>query len=177
MELKVLKTDPSTPGQAEPWYAKGLQFTCSQCGNCCTGPTGYVWISKEEIQRLATHLKLTPGQVINQYCRRVSGKYSLKEHRNERGEYDCIFLKEEKVDTGNGDHVVHTKRICTIYPVRPLQCRTWPFWSENLRNIDIWNRSGVRCHGINHGSRVFTKEQIEALRDAKDWPQNPPTSG
>ena len=174
MELKVIQSGEKV---TDPWYAAGLHFTCTQCGNCCTGGPGYVWISKEEIERLAKHLAITPGQVVNQYCRRVDGKYSLRENRNERGEYDCVFLKEEKVtDTGDGRQIVHTKRTCTIYHFRPLQCRTWPFWTENLRSEQRWHQSAQRCHGMNAGERVFSREQIEALRDAGDWPKNPPTS-
>ena len=40
--------------------------------------------------------------------------------------YDCVFLKE---DPERG------RKTCSIYPVRPLQCRTWPFWPENLAEI------------------------------------------
>jgi hypothetical protein len=29
---------------------------------------------------------------------------------------------------------------------------------------------------MNHGGRTFTRERIESIRDAKDWPDNPPTS-
>ena len=42
MKLPVLEKSSDT----SPWYAEGLKFTCSQCGNCCTGGPGYVWISK-----------------------------------------------------------------------------------------------------------------------------------
>jgi len=41
-----------------PWYHAGLQFQCTQCGSCCTGAPGYVWINKEEIAALAAVLKL-----------------------------------------------------------------------------------------------------------------------
>jgi hypothetical protein len=30
---------------------------------------------------------------------------------------------------------------------------------------------------MNRGKRTFTRQQIEALRDAKDWPENSPGSG
>ena len=178
MKLDVLQTGASSGGA---WYAEGLKFTCSQCGNCCTGGPGFVWISREEIGRLAEFLRLTANQVIDQYCRKIDGHFSLKEYRNARGEYDCAFLKEEKVERPssgtNGDEtVVLTRRGCTIYPVRPLQCRTWPFWDGNLASRQAWDRAAQRCHGMNHGHRHFTREQIEALRDAKDWPENPPTS-
>ncbi|HEY7091305.1 MAG TPA: YkgJ family cysteine cluster protein [Tepidisphaeraceae bacterium] len=174
MELKVLPNDADS--QDAPWYAAGLGFTCTQCGNCCTGGPGFVWISSVELDRLAKHLKIPRAQVIERYCRKIQGRYSLKEHRSPQGLYDCTFLKEVKVAAGNGSSVVHTKRICTIYPVRPLQCRTWPFWDGVLASKESWKEAGKRCHGIDAGSRKFTREQIEALRTAEDWPENPPTS-
>ena len=161
----------------DSWYAAGLEFTCSQCGNCCTGGPGFVWISAEEITRLAAYMKLAPEQVIERYCRNIHGRYSLTEHRNARSELDCVFLKEERTaHEADGQTLVHTKRSCTIYPVRPLQCRTWPFWESNLTDPEIWNEAAVRCHGMNRG-RKFASEEMEALRDARDWPENPPTSG
>ncbi|WP_428939032.1 YkgJ family cysteine cluster protein [Fontivita pretiosa] len=179
MELKVLQNPPTAgDGPERPWYDAGLRFTCTQCGNCCTGGPGYVWISRQEIARMAEYLQISRQEVIARYCREVDGKCSLRENRNARGEYDCIFLREEQVCVGdNSEQIVHTRRVCTVYPVRPLQCRTWPFWSENLRSPEAWNRSAQRCHGMNHGQRHFTRQQIEALRDARDWPQDPPTSG
>jgi Fe-S-cluster containining protein len=172
MQLKVLQQNET---DSPPWYGGGLRFTCTQCGNCCTGPPGYVWISKEEIGRLAKHLRIGAAEVIEQYCRKVGGKYSLRETRNSSGQYDCIFLKEEKSADKNG--VVHSKRACTVYEARPLQCRTWPFWEGNLQSPQRWKHAAERCHGMNFGSRIFSREQIESLRDAKDWPQRPPTSG
>ena len=150
--------------QSQPWFADGLNFTCSQCGNCCTGPPGYVFISAVEIGRLAEHLKTTPEEVVEKYCRRMGARYSLKEKRGSGG-WDCIFLEE-----------VRGKRICTIYPVRPLQCRTWPFWDGNLASRKAWDSAAQRCPGMNSGNRHFSRDQIEALRDAKDWPDSPPTS-
>ena len=168
-----MKLDVIEPTNA-PWYADGLKFTCQQCGNCCTGGPGYVWISNEEIERLAEFLKLSQTETIEKYCRRINGRLSLKEVR--RGAlYDCVFLTEEKVESSNGDRVVHTRRGCSIYSVRPLQCRTWPFWDGNLASASAWKRAGKNCHGMDRG-RAFTREQIDKLRDAQDWPENAPTS-
>ena len=36
-----------------PWYHAGLKFTCTQCGDCCSGTPGYVWVTNEEIVALA----------------------------------------------------------------------------------------------------------------------------
>jgi Fe-S-cluster containining protein len=174
MKLNVL--DKHLSGQ--PWYSGGLKFTCSQCGNCCTGPPGYVWISKEEIVRLAEFLKITPQETVEKYCRKVEGRVTLKERRTPQGLYDCIFLKEQPdPDAASGDGSVPLRRkMCSVYSVRPLQCRTWPFWSENLATEENWARAAQRCPGIGQGKRVFSLPQITALKDAKDWPANPPTS-
>jgi len=162
MRLPVL---PGSPAHAA-WYADGLQFTCSQCGNCCTGGPGYVWISEEEIRRLAGHLQLSTQQVRDRYCRTIGERISLNEICTPQGMYDCVFLKEDPV---------RGRKTCSIYPVRPLQCRTWPFWPENLADRARWDRAALRCHGMNHG-RKFTLPQLESIRDASDWPENPPTS-
>jgi uncharacterized protein len=172
-----MKLDVLPSAGSEPWYADGLRFTCSQCGNCCTGGPGFVWISDEELRRLAEHLGLSTVETVERYCRTIGSRISLREVRNDRGEYDCIFLKEERSERRRGgETIVHTKRSCTIYPVRPLQCRTWPFWEGNLASREAWERSARRCHGMNRGRR-FTREEMEALRDAVEWPQDPPTSG
>jgi hypothetical protein len=43
-----------------PWYKDGLRFTCTGCGDCCTGAPGYVWVNKEEIEALAAETNNTP---------------------------------------------------------------------------------------------------------------------
>jgi hypothetical protein len=171
MELPVIDQ-----GRPSPWYAEGLKFTCTQCGNCCTGAPGYVWISAEEIRRLAEHLKLSTKQVIAQYCRRVGDRYSLQERVSAQGNYDCVFLKEVPVPPGAGDGgIAHTSRVCTVYAARPLQCRTWPFWDGNLASAENWERGSERCPGMGCG-KGYTQEKIEELRNAKDWPESAPGS-
>ena len=76
MKLKVLEA-----AEDAPWFADGLTFTCTACGNCCTGGPGFVWVSAQEIARVAEHLHLTVAEMKDQYCRKVSGKWSFKEVR------------------------------------------------------------------------------------------------
>ena len=179
--IRAVKLDviqPRPQRGADAWYADGLHFTCSQCGNCCTGGPGYVWISDEEIGRLARFLKLSVAETMSRYCRRVGGRVSLKEHRNSSGLYDCVFLLEEKVmhRLPSGERVSQTRRVCTAYENRPLQCRTWPFWPENLASEKAWKIAGRKCHGMDTGRR-WTIEEIERIKTATDWPDRPPTSG
>ncbi|MCC6239044.1 MAG: YkgJ family cysteine cluster protein [Phycisphaerales bacterium] len=173
-----MKLDVLNQPNDKLWYTDGLDFTCTQCGNCCTGGPGFVWISEVEIQRLAEHLQLSVEQVLKKYCRRVSGRISLKERFNQ-GNYDCVFLKEipaTRYDERAGRQVQYTKRICEIYNVRPLQCRTWPFWKENLQSPAEWKHATRNCPGSNRPGRHFSVKQIHDLRDAPDWPENPPSS-
>lgn len=167
--LPVLRDDGP---HHDPWYADGLRFGCSVCGNCCTGPPGYVWITDEEITRLAKHLKQDEAVVRETYTRKIGQRISLKEHRNAAGEYDCVFLKPLP-----GDRPDKRRRGCSIYPVRPLQCRTWPFWDGLLESPEAWQYSKQGCPGMdNPKGRFYDRERIEQLRDADDWPEEPPTS-
>ena len=43
-------------GNGNEWYADGLRFKCTQCGNCCTGGPGYVWFDDDEAQAMADQL-------------------------------------------------------------------------------------------------------------------------
>ena len=174
MKLSVLES----PKADEPWFSQGLRFTCSQCGNCCSGGPGYVFITRSELGKLAEYLGMARKEVVEKYCRRIGKQLALKEIKHPRhGGYDCIFIKEEPAQIESGsDKVVHSKRICTVYPVRPLQCRTWPFWDGNLSSPKAWERASRTCLGMDRGE-TFDRERIEKLRDAKVWPKQPPTSG
>src|ERR1700682_4134650 len=104
----------------EPWYRAGLRFRCTQCGHCCTGAPGFVWVNAEEIDALAVFHGEPRAQTEQLYTRVLGLKRSLREKANG----DCIFY-----DKTAG---------CTIYPVRPRQCRTWPFWESNVRTPEDW---------------------------------------
>jgi len=145
--------------EAHEWYAEGLRFTCTQCGNCCTGPSGFVWFDDAELTRMAEHLGLTREQFLRRYARRVGRRWSLNERKSSYG-YDCIFLDRDE----NG------KALCTIYPVRPAQCRTWPFWPENLHSPEDYHRASRRCPGMQKGlegeGELHPLQQIRIRRDA-----------
>ena len=122
-----------------PWYAGGLAFECIQCGRCCSGPEeGHVWVSNAEIDRITEFLKTSGPHARRLFLRRVGGRNSLVEGPRSR---DCVFLQQ--------DGLGH--RGCRIYPVRPMQCRTWPFWASNLATPECWCEATARCPGINRG--------------------------
>jgi uncharacterized protein len=137
----------------DAWYGEGLRFTCTQCGNCCSGQPGYVWVTREEIRRISEFLGGKDGWLDKATLRRVGFKHSLTERPNG----DCVFLQK-----------VNGKRVCSIYPVRPLQCRTWPFWSTNLRSRDSWDAAAETCPGMNKGKH-HSYVAIEEVRLRTSW--------
>jgi Fe-S-cluster containining protein len=129
------KPDSPTVFGIEPWFKEGLRFKCTQCGKCCTGSPGYVWVSDAEIDEMATFLKIDKELFIRTYTREVSGRRALKEVRVSAQEYDCVFLKN---------------KMCQLYNFRPKQCRTFPWWSENLSSEKTWTELNSYCEGVNH---------------------------
>jgi len=128
-----------------PWYADGLQFECGQCGKCCGGEPGYIWLTVEEIRAAAEALGMHPLDFCSMYVTEYPEGVSLRELENG----DCSLLHDGK---------------CTIYKSRPLQCRTWPWWPDNLRSPEAWRRTGLRCPGVNRGRR-WTLNEIAQQRD------------
>lgn len=126
-----------------PWYREGLRFECTQCGDCCTGEPGHVWVDADEIRVLATFLGVSTSQFRRRYVRRARNRNSLTEKPNG----DCVFY-----DRG-----------CTVYPARPGQCRSFPFWPQNLRSSRSWDEVEKECPGAGRG-RLYPLEEIQLIR-------------
>lgn len=152
--------DPNLDDGPE-WFAKadpgtgerGLRFSCTMCGNCCTGPEGYVLVSDAEAEALARRLGLTVAEFFARYTHRTIAGRSLIETASPYG-FDCVFLDREKIPG---------RAVCGVYEDRPAQCRTWPFWKSNLHSRARWERAGRKCPGIGTGPR-YTVQQVRIER-------------
>ncbi len=126
------------------WFNEGLRFRCTRCSNCCRHESGYVFLSKEDIRRLAAGLDLSEEEFLEKYTRVVepagARRISLKEQKN----FDCIFWQDGH---------------CSVYPWRPVQCRTYPFWDALVGSQEDWEREKKSCPGIGEG-RLHTAEEI-----------------
>jgi hypothetical protein len=129
----------------KPWYQNGLRFRCTGCGDCCTGAPGYVWVNKAEIAEIAEFLGVTVETMEAEHVRSVGIRKSLVELP--AANWDCTFLDP-------------TTRKCRIYPVRPRQCRTWPFWTSNLQSEKTWEATCRVCPGSGQGD-FFPLEEVE----------------
>lgn len=138
-----------------PWYSDGVRFSCTQCGKCCTGSPGSVWITEEEIGAMALFLKLTISDFKRLYVKKSSQRLMLVEKKSEN--HSCIFYKDQK---------------CQVYAARPLQCRSYPFWQENIHSEKSWKETAKECEGISPDGSLVSFEEIEQFLSAHRQ-QNP----
>lgn len=137
---------PNKENKPDTWYADGLRFKCTACGDCCTGEPGYVWLNKQEIADMAAEAGQSVEEFEEQNVRLVGVRKSLREYENG----DCYLLDPET-------------RKCTVYSSRPRQCRTWPFWDSNLKSPEAWQEACDVCPGSGKG-KLYSLEQIETQR-------------
>ena len=127
----------------DQWYREGLSFHCTGCGKCCLGSDAYVFLSKNDIAKLARHLQIDEEEFLQRYTRIVDGQICLLDAENSDA---CVFLKEKK---------------CSVYENRPVQCRTFPFWPHNLQNQESWRQAKESCEGIDHpDSKKISENKI-----------------
>lgn len=128
---------------SNPWYSEGLRFECTGCGKCCTGSPGYIWLDEDEVEAIAAYLDITIQEFGQKYLRRVKGRLSLLEMPKN---YDCVFLDENR---------------CKIYPVRPTQCKTFPWWPQTLKSEEEWKKAAQFCEGIQNNAPLIPFEKIQ----------------
>lgn len=137
----------------------GLRFSCTLCGNCCSGPPGYILVSDAEVDALARRANLTRDDFLRTHTHMTSKGRSLNEKPSPHGN-DCIFLDREKIPG---------KAVCSVYEDRPMQCRTWPFWPSVVKSRHAWERAkyknGGPCPGLGTGT-LYTPVQIRIQRES-----------
>lgn len=140
------KTQPDPNDPSKPWHHEGLRFTCTACGDCCSGDPGYVWLNKAEIREMAEARGQTPEEFESENVVDVGVRKSLRERDNG----DCVLLDAKT-------------RKCTVYASRPRQCKTWPFWDSNVKSPKAWAEACAECPGAGTG-KLYTLEHIEEQR-------------
>lgn len=133
----------------QPWYREGLRFECTQCGGCCSGAPGFVWVDEAEIEAMAQAMDLELDVFYDKFVRREGNQLSLVEYPDG----DCVFLDPQT-------------RGCLVYAARPVQCRTWPFWDSNLQSKRAWKQTCRECPGAGTGP-LYSITEIELARSAK----------
>lgn len=52
---------------------------------------------------------------------------------------------------------------CTVHEVKPIQCRTYPFWPEVLESKAAWAAESLECEGIARGGVVVPASEIRRI--------------
>ena len=112
-----------------------MRFECQKgCTKCCE-QQGFVYLTEEDIPRLAGYLGMAAPAFEDRYVYRTRNLRRLRVPRHAQ----CEFLKE---------------RGCSVHPAKPLQCRAFPYWPELVGNKKNWVKTGTWCPGIGKGELV-----------------------
>ncbi len=107
---------------------------------------GFVWVNDAEVQAIADFRGEPVDEVLGLATRLTSRGRTLREKANG----DCVYF-----DRTAG---------CTIYPVRPRQCRTWPFWASNVATPEAWQQTCEICPGSGQGELIPVEEITRRLK-------------
>lgn len=114
--------------------SKKLRFECTQCGACCRRP-GVVYLGEGEPARLASHLGLSEERFRDLYVT----------------EYETGDEAIDVPDDSAGCPLLIDGHLCSVEPVKPGQCRSYPFWSELVQSGEAWDAEKEACEGIGRG--------------------------
>jgi uncharacterized protein len=130
-----------------------LRFQCQPgCTNCCE-QQGFVYLTENDLARIAEYLGVAAREFEKQYVYRTRHLIRLRVPRHQQ----CYFLR----DGG-----------CSIHAVKPAQCRAFPFWPELVDAKDAkreWKKTARWCPGIGKGELVnieTAKERAAGMRAA-----------
>lgn len=122
--------------------SEGLRFGCVPgCTNCCD-QKGYVYLTEKDLLNAAKFVGMTASAFESEYVYRT--KHLLRLRKPPKSQ--CHFLREGG---------------CSIHPVKPVQCRTFPFWPELVRSRKEWQQAGRYCPGIGTGELVQIGNALE----------------
>lgn len=113
-----------------------------------------MYASENDFKKIAEFLEMDFNAFLKMFTFEHNGKVSLKS----RPEGPCVFYE-------NG---------CSVYGVRPTQCRTFPFWQEIMKSRTRWEMQSLMCAGINQGTSRSREEIAATLRENEielmKWP-------
>ena len=125
-----------------------LRFQCQPgCTRCCD-QKGYVYLTEKNLRAAARYLGLTPRVFEQKYVYRTRHLLRLRKPPDRQ----CPFL------TGEG---------CAIHPVKPTQCRLFPFWPELVESLPVWKATAAWCPGIGTGPLVQIGTALETATEMK----------
>lgn len=112
---------------------------------------GVVYISSEELERMASYLAVTAAAFRRRY----------KVQRE--GPKGALYIDAED---GRGCPLLSADRRCMVHPVKPGQCAAFPFWSDLLEDDAAWEAAKAFCPGLDApAGRLYSRGEIAAIRE------------
>jgi hypothetical protein len=112
-----------------------MRFLCQKgCIRCCE-QKGFIYVTGEDVARLAGHLGISCAEFTRRYLCGSAPRLRFRKQRNKQ----CPFL----LDDG-----------CSVHAIKPLQCSSFPYWPELLASAAERRAVGKYCPGMNHGPLV-----------------------
>ena len=128
-------------------YPNNVFFKCNRCGLCCGDTqqkTRHILLLGSEASKISIETCLPKQEFSKQITDKNPYYYEMKKNSNGK----CFFLKENQ---------------CSIYTLRPLICRFYPFELrfEKDKRTHVFSFT-LECPGICKGS-LMTKKHFEEL--------------
>ena len=106
---------------------ENIDFTCQKCGDCCR-VDGYVFLTKKDSAAIMEYLEV-----------------DKKEFKRKFTDWFLFLGRVLKLDAEGCCFLIDGR--CIIYPVRPIQCRTFPYWDRVLKSEKEWEYISTYCRG------------------------------
>jgi Fe-S-cluster containining protein len=125
-----------------------VRFQCTKCGKCCGDTkekTRHILLLKTEAEQIATATSQPTSAFTIKIKNKAPYNYEMKKTKDGK----CIFLKNNR---------------CTIYSVRPLICRFYPFELKIAHSGKHTFLYTLECSGINKGPMLSKNYFRKLLR-------------
>ena len=126
-----------------------MRFECQPGCTACCEQQGFVYLTENDVERISAFLKLKPAEFERRYLYRTKHLRRLRVPRASQ----CYFLREGG---------------CSIHPVKPVQCRTFPYWPELVESRKEWHKTASYCPGIGKGELVQIENAQAGAQEMRD---------
>lgn len=128
------------------WRQEVIRFQCqSDCFKCCSKP-GVVYLTNREVSQAAQYLGISVSRFKSEFLKKQLDLWVIEVEED----LPCPFLAHEG---------------CIIHETKPSQCKTYPFWRENMESKNHWALATAFCPGIGKGLEVDKKEIEKCLKN------------
>ena len=111
---------------------------------------GYVYMDQEEVARVAAHLGMTANALKRKYRMR-------RDDGSDEWYIDALH--------GKGCPLLTRDGLCSVHPVKPKQCSSFPFWSEMLEDGSEWEAAKSFCPGLDAPwGELYDRGRIKAIQ-------------